>query len=65
MHKKEIEKLQAEKENIERQLAQSSTKSSALKIVLPTTKKAIAASGRTGSSPVVRRLRASHRRQRA
>ena len=64
MHEKEIEKLQAEKEKVERQLRRNSTKFSALKTEPPTMKKEIGASGRTGLSPVVLPLRALLRRRR-
>ena len=43
-------------------LRRSSTKSNGLKTAPPTMKRVIAASGRTGLSPVVQRLRVSHRR---
>ena len=46
MHEKEIEKLQAEKEKAERQLAQEEHKIQRLE------KREISASGRTGLSPV-------------
>lgn len=64
MHEKEIEKLQAEKEKVERQLAQEQHKIQRLKNRAAYYEKEIAASGRTGLSPVVQPLRASHRRQR-
>ena len=64
MHEKEIEKLQAEKEKVERQLAQEQHKIQRLETAPPTMKRVIAASGRTGLSLAARRLRASHRRRR-
>ena len=64
MHEKEIEKLQAEKEKVERQLAQEQHKIQRLETAPPTMKREIGASGRTGSSPVAQPSRASHRRQR-
>ena len=64
MHEKEIEKLQAEKEKVERQLAQEQHKIQRLENRPPTMKKENGASGRTGLSPVVLPLRALHRGQR-
>ena len=63
MHEKEIEKLQAEKEKIERH--RRSTKSSALRTAPPTMKRENGASGRTGLSPVAQPSRASHRRRKS
>lgn len=65
MHEKEIEKLQAKKEKVKRQLAQEQHKIQRLKTVPPTTKREISANGRTGLSPVAQRLRASHRRRKS
>ncbi|MFR1991266.1 MAG: hypothetical protein ACLS3C_14845 [Oscillospiraceae bacterium] len=64
MHEKEFEKLQAEKEKIEQQLAQEQHKVQRLENRAAYYEREIAASGRTGLSPVVQPSRASHRRQR-
>ena len=56
MHEKEIEKLQAEKEKVERQLAQEQHKIQRLETAPPTMKRENGASGRTGLS-----LAAQHR----
>ena len=54
MHEKEMEKLQAEKEKAERQLAQEQHKIQRLENrAAYYVKRVIAASGRTGLSPVV------------
>ena len=64
MHEKEIEKLQAEKEKIERQLAQEQHKIQRLENrAAYYVKRENGASGRTGLSPVVQPSRASHRRR--
>lgn len=64
MHEKEIEKLQAEKEKVERQLAQEQHKIQRLENRATYYEREIGASGRTGSSPEAQPSRASHRRQR-
>ena len=57
---KTLAELNAEKDKIEQQLAQERHKIQRLE----TTKREIGANGRTTLSPVARRLKASHRRQR-
>lgn len=64
MHEKEIEKLQAEKEKVERQLAQEQHKIQRLENRAAYYEKENGASGRTGLSPVVLPLRALLRRRR-
>lgn len=64
MHKKEIEKLQAQKEKVERQLAQEQHKIQRLENRATYYERENGASGRTGLSPVVLPLRALHRRRR-
>ena len=64
MHEKEIEKLQAEKKKIERQLVQEQHIIQRLENRAAYSKRENGASGRTGLSPVVQPSRASHRRQR-
>lgn len=58
---KTIPELEAEKAENERKVTQLQHKSSSLKTVSPTTKKATDASGRTTLSPVVQPLKVSHR----
>ena len=65
MHEKEIEKLQAEKEKVECQLAQEEHKIQRLENrAAYYMQRENGASGRTGLSPVVLPSRASHRRRR-
>ena len=64
MHEKEIEKLQAEKEKVERQLAQEQHKIQRLENRAAYYEKGERRKRRTGLSPVVLPLRALHRGQR-
>ena len=65
MHEKEIEKLQAEKEKVERQLAQEEHKIQRLENRAAYYEKGERRKrGRTGLSPVVLPSRVSHRRRR-